>query len=240
MIDVKVIASGSKGNCTALTTGDTIILLDAGIKFKAIQEALNFKNPTAALITHEHKDHANIATLKELLKRGVDVYATIGTIEALNLPRRHNLRGIATNVIWTVGNCFANMIPAHHDAAAPASFFVNDGNDFLGYVVDTGCVDKGLVEQRGWITKLLIETNYTEATFFDAPIDAAQKERISQSHLAVEQVVEFFEAMLPDMASLKEIWLMHISNRHGNGELFRQMVEAVVPENVTVNIGASK
>ena len=230
MIDVKVIASGSGGNCTALTSGSTTILIDAGIKFSTIQAALNFKNPTAVLITHEHSDHAHKPTIKEFLKRGVEILMTHGTAKALELEPRHNLYYCAPTATALIDGLFVNCDPVQHDAEEPVSFTVYDGTDELFYVTDTGWLNF----EPSTVTKLLVETNFACDVLTESRIATKQKERILENHLSIEQVVGVLGTT--EMPRLKEIWLMHISKRHGNGEKFRRQVEAVVPESVKVHL----
>lgn len=63
MINVEILATGSKGNCYLLKSGETKILLDCGLAYKKTLELLNFELPTAVLVTHEHKDHATRQSL---------------------------------------------------------------------------------------------------------------------------------------------------------------------------------
>src|SRR5690625_2819031 len=85
MIDIKTLASASKGNCYHITDGSTPILIECGIKFKDIQIALDFKtsNIAGCLVSHEHKDHSK--GIKDVLQAGIDVYASQGTIESENI-----------------------------------------------------------------------------------------------------------------------------------------------------------
>ena len=230
MIDVKVIASGSSGNCTILTSGSTTLLLDAGIKFGTIQQALNFNNPTAVLITHEHSDHANKPAIREFLKRGVEILMTRGTAKALELEPRHNLYICSESVGAVIGGCFVTCKLVQHDTDEPVSFTVCDGDDELAYITDTGWLE---LEPRT-MTKLLVETNHDADVLLNSQINKRLKERIAKNHLSISQVVgELKEVELP---RLKEIWLMHISRRHGDGEKFKRQVEAVVPESVKVHL----
>src|SRR5437899_3059842 len=63
------LASGSKGNCIFLGTGETKILIDAGIGPKILAKRLEeigvgLDEIEAILITHEHSDHiAGLAAL---------------------------------------------------------------------------------------------------------------------------------------------------------------------------------
>lgn len=121
---IQVIASGSTGNSYALTFGGQIILLDAGIPHKRIQQALNFKNPATVLITHEHSDHAHKPAINEFLRRGVNVYMTPETIQALNLEPRHNLISALSGNAYDIGECGFEILNAHHDAADPCNFVI--------------------------------------------------------------------------------------------------------------------
>jgi phosphoribosyl 1,2-cyclic phosphodiesterase len=83
MVRVTVLASGSKGNCTIVTTSRTRIVLDAGLSCREIVKRMRLsgeepENLDAVLITHEHQDH--IQGLSVLARRwNVPVYATEAT-----------------------------------------------------------------------------------------------------------------------------------------------------------------
>lgn len=58
----KVISSGSEGNAVIYNGS---ILVDCGVSFSALKP--NLYNIQIVLLTHEHKDHINILTLKRLI-----------------------------------------------------------------------------------------------------------------------------------------------------------------------------
>ena len=226
---IDIIASGSKGNCTAVYLGKVTILLDAGIGFKSIQRALNFENPTACLITHEHGDHAKISTISELLKRGTDVYLTKDTAEALKLENSHRLHLIEVGTRYEIADLKFFATSTFHDAAAPVMFSIGTPNFIVRYIVDTGEIPLKVAPAD----YLLIETNYLENNLADSQIDPAQKERISKNHLSIEKVLHWLKRNC-FLERPKEIHLIHISKRHGNADFFRQMVQNAVGENVKV------
>ncbi|MBQ3400637.1 MAG: MBL fold metallo-hydrolase [Lachnospiraceae bacterium] len=89
-------ASGSSGNCSVLSAGQTHLMLDAGISNKRIEAGLAeaglaFSDIGGICVTHEHIDH--IAGLRVFMKKHpTPVYATEGTlkgIEARFLRNRH-------------------------------------------------------------------------------------------------------------------------------------------------------
>ena len=74
-----MIGSGSSGNCYLINDGKTALLLDAGVPFSAVQQAMDFDTGAirGCLITHRHGDHAKAG--KQLAKRGIKVYGNTNT-----------------------------------------------------------------------------------------------------------------------------------------------------------------
>jgi phosphoribosyl 1,2-cyclic phosphodiesterase len=56
LLNLKVLSSGSVGNCYILKARDKILLLEAGVSIKKIKEGLNFrlKEVIGCLVSHEH------------------------------------------------------------------------------------------------------------------------------------------------------------------------------------------
>jgi phosphoribosyl 1,2-cyclic phosphodiesterase len=83
MVRVTVLGSGSKGNCTVVTTSRTRIVIDAGFSCREIVKRMRLRGEDpekidAILLTHEHQDH--IQGLSVLARRwDVPVYATEAT-----------------------------------------------------------------------------------------------------------------------------------------------------------------
>jgi phosphoribosyl 1,2-cyclic phosphodiesterase len=95
MVRFTVLASGSKGNCTVVSSGRTRILVDAGLSCRELFRRMRLAGEEpeeldAIVITHEHQDHINgLAVTARKLK--IPVYFTEGTHRAwmrLLAPRR--------------------------------------------------------------------------------------------------------------------------------------------------------
>ena len=86
MVRFTVLASGSKGNCTVVSGGQTRILVDAGLSCREIFRRMRLagEDPAtlnAIIVTHEHSDHVSglAVTARKL---GIPVYFTEGTHRA--------------------------------------------------------------------------------------------------------------------------------------------------------------
>ena len=86
MVRFTVLASGSKGNCSVVSGGQTRILVDAGLSCREMFRRMRLagEDPAmldAIIITHEHSDHVSglAVTARKL---GIPVYITQGTHRA--------------------------------------------------------------------------------------------------------------------------------------------------------------
>ena len=86
MMRMTVLASGSKGNSTIVSSSRTRILVDAGLSCRELLKRMQMANEDPAaidalLVTHEHQDHVQgVAVLAR--KLGVPVYFTQATHRA--------------------------------------------------------------------------------------------------------------------------------------------------------------
>ena len=120
-MEIKVLASGSSGNAYRISDGTTSLLLDAGIPLKAIQVGCDFKvtQIKGCFVTHNHQDHSKAA--RDLMRLGVDIYTSQGTIDACRLTghRAHPLKELQE---ITVGTFKVLPFDVQHDAPDPLGF----------------------------------------------------------------------------------------------------------------------
>ncbi len=120
---IKVIASGSSGNATLISDGETSLLLDAGISIKALERGSGFtlSRVSACLVTHEHQDHSRAS--KDLAKRGIDIYASAGTLQAINADG-HRYKTVTPLKSFSVGSFEILGYDVKHDAAEPLGYLI--------------------------------------------------------------------------------------------------------------------
>ena len=219
MLEVTCYASGSAGNCYVIGNGQTTIMVDPGLPIRKLQKLTGYLMPDAVLCTHEHMDHAK--AVGDLMQRGIDCYMTKGTAEALGLSghRCHIIKACGSA---TIGNIKVSAFDTQHDAAEPCGFLLQDDGDKLLYATDTYFIKytfKGL-------TKIMVEANYAypivEYNLRQGLIPKALAKRLMSSHFAIENVLDFLKAN--DLSNVKEIWLIHLSAKNSDGQLFQDKV----------------
>lgn len=225
MIDIYPIASSSAGNAYRVTDGRTTLLIEAGLPYKVIQQALDFRVTQLAgcLITHDHGDHSRAA--KDLMRAGVPIYTSAGTAGVLGLAG-HRLRTIEAHKPFDVGTWTILPFDVQHDAAEPLGFLLtNPIGDKLVFLTDTYYCKY----RFGGITHLMVECNYA-LDIVNRRVEAgelhpAQKRRLLHSHFSLENVKHFLRAN--DMSLLREVWLLHLSDGNSDADRFRREIQEV-------------
>ncbi len=221
---IKVIASGSSGNATLISDGDTALLLDAGIPIKDLERGSGFtlSRVTACLVTHEHQDHSKAC--KDLAKRGIDVYASEGTLQALN-AEGHRYKAVTAMKDFKVGSFTILGFGVKHDAAEPLGYLIYSTKTLekAVYFVDTAYVK----ERFSGIHYFIVECNHGDQELRDSVdsgiITPELAVRITKNHFSLERLLKFLKAN--DLSKAKEIHLVHLSDNNSNEARFKREVQ---------------
>ncbi len=185
---VSVFASGSSGNCLLLSSGDTNILIDAGISMRRVEAALAQTGHTmreigGVLITHEHSDH--ISGLRMLLKYyHVPVYAPRTVAARLRgmLPEIDGcLQVIPVGESFLLGQLFIRAFHTPHDTDESVGYRV-EGDGIFALATDMGCVTDEVLEGLAGADTVLIESNHDEEMLRYGPYPVYLKRRILSDH----------------------------------------------------------
>ncbi len=189
---VHVIASGSKGNCTAIEYGDSVILHDAGISCCRIvnglkQLGISMERVEGVFISHEHSDHVN--GLPQLLKQyDLPVYTREATWRALSnklLVPDKRLAPI-TKTSFSLGSIDLEPFKVSHDAADPHAMCYYGGACKATVMTDTGLVSDYMLEHIDHTDLLVLEANYDKNMLFFGKYAPFLKQRVSgdEGHLS--------------------------------------------------------
>lgn len=232
MIEIQPLASSSSGNAYRVTDGKTTLLLEAGVRFKDIQRALNFRTSEidACLITHEHLDHCK--GIAEVMRAGIDVYASRGTLDALGLSG-HRAKSIQAKRQFVIKTWTILPFETEHDAAEPLGFLLASASgEKLLYATDTYYIRYRF---RG-LTHIMVECNYSirilNENIAAGRVPAAMKLRLLRSHFSLEHVKELLRAN--DLSRVQEIWLLHLSDTNSDADLFKREIQELTGKQVFI------
>jgi len=230
---IKVLASSSKGNCYTVSDEYTTLMIECGIPIRRIKQELSFRlfKTAGCLITHEHKDHCK--AVNDILKVGINVYMSHGTMEALGATG-HRLNIVKAKQKINIGTMSILPFSIQHDAAEPLGFLVRSmkTKEKLLYLTDSyysRYVFPGL-------NYIMIECNYAkdilDANLESGKVHPTHAKRLLQSHFSLENVKDFLKAN--DLDRVKEIYLMHLSDRNSDAERFKTEIQELTGKPVYI------
>ncbi|MDR1689152.1 MAG: MBL fold metallo-hydrolase [Clostridiales bacterium] len=236
------IASGSSGNSTYIGTGDTHILIDAGISGKRAELLLeglsvSAQSLNAIFITHEHADH--ILGAGVLSRRfDVPIYACENTwrkIDSRNLMGKiapHNKKVFSYGQTVSVGdNLFLKPFQTPHDAAQPSGFNIFAEGRKISVATDMGIVTDTVREHIYGSDIMLLESNHDIEMLKNGPYPWQLKKRIlgEYGHLSNaacgELITEIFSS------KVKHIFLGHLSEENNEPALAFEAVSSILSAN---------
>lgn len=226
MISIKPLASSSAGNAYLIDDGHTRLLLEAGIRYKDIQRGVGFQMSQIAgcLLTHEHGDHSK--AIRHVLKAGIDCYASYGTWESLLLDGHHRAHPVQSQKPFGLGTWTILPFDVQHDVSEPVGYLLaNKSGEKLVFLTDTYYC-KYTFEG---VTHFMVECNFSQK-LLDENIAAGRvphvmRRRLMKSHFSLEHVKDFLRAN--DLHSVREIWLLHLSDNNSDEAMFKREIQAL-------------
>jgi phosphoribosyl 1,2-cyclic phosphodiesterase len=220
------IASGSSGNASLLSSGDTHILLDLGLSCRRVCQDLHRlgRSPeelTALVVTHEHTDHIKgLATF--LKKYPLPLFCTPGT--SRELLRRlagidHLLR---PTVFWEevkLGDVTLQFLPTSHDSVQSAGVKLTTPDGTVGFLTDTGVIPPDTGQALLGADLLVLESNHDVESLLSGPYPPPLKQRVlgQKGHLSNEDAARF--AAESARRGTRSIILAHLSPENNTPQL---------------------
>lgn len=221
-------ASSSSGNAYIVSDNDTRILLECGVSHKNLQKLSGFSlnEFQACLVSHEHKDHAK--AVADLISRGMAVYMSQGTAEALETDAVQLIENMEQ---FNVGSLDIVPFTTFHDAAEPLGFLIKsrvDG-DVLAFATDT----VNLRYKFPGLNILAIEANY-DKNILDRCEKMPEKVRyrITNSHMEIDTLCDYLRSL--DLSQCREIHLLHLSDATSHEGHFINKVARAVPKGIEI------
>lgn len=231
------LASGSKGNCHALSDGDRTLLIDAGLSLLQIRQrlgALGLDPGTvrAVALTHEHSDH--VGALGVILRRtDWAVLATAATRTAVQRsqdltipPERWVELHAGRPCDWAGWRVLPFALP--HDAEDPVAFRVEAGATAAAVVTDLGHPTALVADHLRDLDLLVLEANHDVEMLREGTYPPQLKARILSrvGHLSNAAMAELLARVLSPR--LRQVVLAHLSESNNHPDLARFAAEEVL------------
>lgn len=227
---VNILASGSSGNCIAIRSNETTILVDVGIAKTKIEKRLmevgiRPDKIAAIFITHAHSDHVKGLTIANKYK--IPVYAgerEWKSIDSVDQELRHNVspgKGIDFKDVF-----YIEAFPTHHDAYDSLGFTVQDyERNKCSICLDTGHVDEEMISAMEFSSIYIIEANHEPNMVEVSNYPNSVKARILSNvgHLSNEQTAEALSKLVTGNG--EQIYLTHLSSSNNMPKLAEMTVK---------------
>lgn len=235
---VDILASGSKGNCIALTSSDQTILIDAGIAKTKIEKRLldvgiRPDHITGIFITHAHGDH--IKGLPMANKYRIPVWASEGEWKGISGVDEELQRTVETRYgkyeTIKLGETWIYPFRTHHDAYEPVGYAIEDDSRERACVLfDTGKYDQDMLNVMEGSIYVLIEANHepdmVEAS--DYPTSVQSRILSDLGHLSNQQTAAALQKLIRGRG--ERIYLTHLSSKNNMPTLAEMTVKAALKQ----------
>jgi phosphoribosyl 1,2-cyclic phosphodiesterase len=214
---VCILASGSKGNAVFLSSGDTSLLIDAGLSGIEIERRLRSrgldpKNLDAILVSHEHSDHIQgVGVLSRRFKLPVYINSKTQAAASGQLGTLYDFKNFECGSTFTIDDLSIHPFSISHDATDPCGFTVNQNGTKIGIATDLGIATSMVKAHLTGCALLILEANHDEKMLIDGPYPWPIKQRIKSriGHLSNAASKQLLNEIQHDQ--LKYVMLAHLS-----------------------------
>lgn len=214
---LKVLGSGSSGNCYILENDKEALIIEAGLPFMEVKKALDFnvRKIKAVLITHEHGDHRKYWF--EYARAGIPVFEPF-KLDGSSLKLNSQFRVMAyenrdKSGRWLHNNGDGSECPC-------VGFYITHPEmGSLVYATDT--------EYVRWrfngVNHIMVEANY-DMQFVNRE-EPNYEHRLS-GHMSLPTALDFISTN--DNPALRNVVLIHLSDKSADSALFKQKAEETI------------
>lgn len=213
MAKIKVLGSGSKGNCYLIVCEKETLILELGVPFAEVFRALNYdiSSCVGALVSHEHKDHAMYISNAQRYGIGVfscksvsDSHADVKTLKTQSKTKIGGFRVQPINIKHSC-ECYAFII--EHEEIGKM-LFVTDAISFRYKIKNCH--------------HLFIESNWSEDIVIDNMCNGAPVTSAYKNHMSFDEALSTIKANFCGIT--ETITLIHLSDGNSNAPLFSKKV----------------
>lgn len=215
-MNLKILATGSSGNCYILTNGTETLIIEAGISYKRILKGLDFNlmDVVGVVISHTHQDHSKSAD--DFKRSGIPVFDSYDSE--------------AEKQVRTYGKFVIHSFKLEHDVPCMGFYILHPDMGNLVYLTDTEYCKYRFPK----VNHILIEANYDARLI---PEDHPARVHILKGHMELQTTKGFVQAS--KSSELRNIILCHMSEDNMDETVMLQEVSEVVGKRAKISVAHS-
>ena len=239
MINVCILASGSKGNAIYVSDGKTSVLVDAGLSAVEIERRFHSRNLDpesldAIVVSHEHSDHIRGAgVLSRRYKLPVYINELTLTASKTQLGAVYETINFRRGVKFSIGGISLHPFSVSHDASDSVGFTLQNGATKIGIATDLGVATQLVCHHLKGCGLIILEANHDKRMLEDGPYPWHVKQRVQGrlGHLSNEASRDLLGKV--SHRDLKHVILAHISETNNSPDIALSVVGESVSNNRT-------
>ena len=231
--------SGSSGNSYYLYTDTDSLLIDVGVGLRSLKKhfhnyGLHFEDIHHILLTHDHADHAKSAGSISS-DYHLPVYTTAKVHGGINrnycvrkkIPTQY-AHSIEKGQPFTVGEFRVTPFGVPHDSTDNVGYQIEACGITFCLITDVGHITEEMHAFIGRANYLVIEANHSVEMLQKGHYPKYLQDRIlgPNGHLSNDACGEALAQYAT--ASLRHVWLCHLSEENNHPELCRKTVEQIL------------
>lgn len=231
-IKLKILGSGSSGNSYALIADNgEILAIEAGCKFMDFKKMIDWKisNVVGCIVTHEHLDHARY--IKDFMQSGIPVYTAFETQSALETITGERTIALSPNKSYQISSFTVVPFNVPHDTEIECYGYLIKHEEMgkLLFLTDLEYCKYDFSSMK--VEQIMVEANYS-MDLVDR--DEPNYEYRLRGHMSLDTALKFISTN--DNPALRNVVLIHLSDKSGDPALFKQKTEETVKYGANVYI----
>lgn len=215
-----VIGTGSSGNGYIIGTDDSLLLVEAGIRWREYAGAFGHEKGLpkvcGCLVSHRHLDHCG--HVEDIMSHGIPVYSCNDTAE--KYPGTSVLHPMKK---YRLGAFLVTSFPVPHNVDNYAYMIEHEDIGRLLFMTDLTRFPYNI---KG-IDTVMIEANYSQETIIDRLCAGSNIRSRPENHMSIDECLSTLQRLYGP--SLKRIVLIHLSDGNSDERRFLGMVRDAFP-----------
>ena len=217
------LASGSKSNCTIVSSDNVTLMIDDGLNIRdltqrAISANIDLNSISAILVTHEHSDH--IKGIAPLVKKySIPIYCHRESAYGLDEYASPYLVDRDMDLPFEIGDIQITPFRLPHDSNYNLGYKLSDGKHTISIATDLGCMNESVLSNLAESDLVMLESNHDIDMLRQGSYPFMLKQRIlgKNGHLSNDECAQSIATLAK--YGTKHFVLAHLSQDNNTPEL---------------------